>query len=91
MVLSLLLMNLVNGNSCVDDRWLNGLLLDDWLNGLGHVLVTRILTVNINYRPHEHGDAHARRQSLVQRSGSPWYLLQYVCFGIAEPLVQDEL
>ena len=40
MVLGLVMMDLVNGDSCVDDRWLDGLLLDDWLDGLGHLLVT---------------------------------------------------
>ena len=43
-MLGLVMMDLVNGNSGVDDRWLDGLLLDDWLDGLGHLLVTPLLT-----------------------------------------------
>ena len=44
MVLGLIMMDLVNGDSCVDDRRLDSLLLDDWLNGLGHSLVTLLVT-----------------------------------------------
>lgn len=41
MVLSLIVMDLVDGNSCVDDRRLDGFLLDDGLNGLWIVSATK--------------------------------------------------
>lgn len=34
MVLGLVVVNLVDRDGCVDDRWLDSLLLDDWLDGL---------------------------------------------------------
>lgn len=34
MVLGLVVVNFVNRDGGVDDRWLDSLLLDDWLNGL---------------------------------------------------------
>ena len=71
MVLGLIMMDLVNGDGGVDDRWLDGLLLDDWLDGLEDLLVTPSFTARRSHWPHEHDDAHARRQLLVQRSGSP--------------------
>ena len=44
MVLGLVMMDLVDGDSGVDDRWLDSLLLDDWLDSLGHLLATPSLT-----------------------------------------------
>lgn len=34
MVLGLILVNFMDGDGSVDDRWLNGLFLNDWLDGL---------------------------------------------------------
>jgi len=33
-VLGLILVNFMDGDGSVDDRWLNGLFLNDWLDGL---------------------------------------------------------
>ena len=35
MVFGLILVNLVNGDSGMNDGWLDGLFLDDWLDSLG--------------------------------------------------------
>ena len=48
-MLSLVMMDLVNGDSGVDDRWLDGLLLDDRLDGLGHFLVTPLLIIRSSH------------------------------------------
>lgn len=62
MVLGLIDMGLVNWDSSVNDRWLDGLLLDDWLYGLKQVSIMFSRFLQVNYEPHEHGGAHARQQ-----------------------------
>ena len=62
MVLGFILMDLVNGDSGVDNGWLNSFLLDNRLDGLKHGLAVSFWVLQLNHGPHEHGGAHARQQ-----------------------------
>lgn len=55
-------MDLVNGDSGVDNGWLNSFLLDNRLDGLKHGLAVSFWVLQLNHGPHEHGGAHARQQ-----------------------------